>query len=122
MKQYYIYDGNMRKGPFDLEQLKSQSLNKETPIWYEGLENWAMAGNINELQELFDRKIIPPPFSGAFEKKETSGNDALNRNEVLNSFADAEEIFVESKKKSLLLPVIILIIITGIIITYFVYH
>ena len=68
MKQYYIHDGQMEKGPFDFEQLKSQSLKKETPVWYEGLENWSMAGNVDELQELFIRKTTPPPLPKLFEK------------------------------------------------------
>ena len=116
MRQYYIYDGQKKKGPFDLEQLKSQSLSKETPVWYEGLENWAMAGNIDELQELFIRKKTPPPLPKLFEKK------ALFRNEVLNSFTDAQEIVPQPNKKSLLIPILVFVIIAGIIITFFVYH
>ena len=115
MKQYYIYDGQIKKGPFNLEQLKSQSLSRETPVWYEGLENWAMAGNLEELKELFIRKNVPPPLPKSFEK------NSLSRNEVLNSFADADELLPEPRKRSLLIPVLIFLIIAGIVI-WFVYY
>jgi cell wall assembly regulator SMI1 len=36
MREYYIHDGQNEKSPFDIEQLKLESLKAETPIWYEG--------------------------------------------------------------------------------------
>jgi len=119
MRQYYIHDGQMEKGPFDFEELKSQSLRKETPVWYEGLKSWAKAENLDELKEYFNKKSTPPPFPGTIVKKESSGNGAINRHEILNSFSDAEEIYPQYKKNSLLYIVIIFIIITIIIIAYF---
>lgn len=119
MRHYYIHDGQMEKGPFDFEELKSQSLGKETPVWYEGLESWAKAENLDELKEYFNKRSTPPPFPGTIINNEPSGNGSVNRHEVLNSFSDAEEIFTESKKSSLVFFVIILIIITVIIIAYF---
>jgi hypothetical protein len=109
VRQYYIHDGQGEKGPFDVEQLKSKSLKKETPVWHEGLENWTMAGDVDELQELFSRKTIPPPLPKLFEKKSAS------RSEVLNSFTDAREIVLPPNKKSLLRPILIFLIIVGIL-------
>jgi hypothetical protein len=109
LRQYYIHDGQMEKGPFDFEQLKSQSLKKETPVWYDGLENWAMAGNVDELQEFFIRKTTPPPLPKLL------GKNSASRNEVLSSFTTAPEIVPEPNKKSLLIPIIIFVIIVGIL-------
>jgi len=53
MKQYFIHNGQNEEGPFDLEQLKLQPLKKETPIWYEGLDKWTTAGEIEEIKILF---------------------------------------------------------------------
>jgi len=119
MRQYYIHDGQIEKGPFDFEELKSQSLSKETPVWCEGLESWTIAGNVDELMEFFNKKTTPPPFLKAIEKKESPGNGSINRHEILNSFSDAEEIYPQSKKSSLALLVIIFIIVTIIVIAYF---
>lgn len=107
----------MKKGPFDLEQLKLQSLNKETPVWYEGLKEWLMAGNVDELKEFFILKAIPPPFPKTVQKDETV------RNEILKSFSEATELYPATKKRRLLIPVLIsIIIIAGIIFTLFFYH
>jgi hypothetical protein len=117
MRQYYIYDGQMKKGPFDLDQLKLQSLNKDTPVWYEGLKDWLMAGNVDELKEFFILKATPPPFQKTFQKNITA------RNEILNSFTEATELYPEPKRNRLLAPVIIsILIIAGIIYTLFFYR
>lgn len=61
MKTYYIHNGTEQLGPFDLEQLKSQQITKDTPVWYEGLENWTTVEKIEELRELL-KPSTPPPF------------------------------------------------------------
>ena len=60
MRKYFIHNGENELGPFDQEQLKLQGLKKETPIWYEGLESWTTAGEIEELKSLFP--VTPPPL------------------------------------------------------------
>lgn len=62
MKQYYLHNGQNEIGPFDLENLKQQKLKKETPIWYEGLESWTTANDIEELKTLFIGQSKPPPL------------------------------------------------------------
>src|ERR1700690_1322484 len=117
MPQYYIYDGQMKKGPFNLEQLKSQTLNKETPVWFEGLKDWSMAGNIDELKDFFTQKIIPPPLPKALQKNIPA------RNEILNSFADAAELYPETNRKRFLIPILIsIIIIAGLIVAIYFYR
>ena len=112
MRQYYIHDGEVKKGPFDFEQLKQLPLNNETPIWYEGLPDWTRAANLNELQQLLITEKIPPPLPKAFE------NSATQRYKLLDSFTDAREVLPESNKNNLLLPILItIVIIAGIIIT-----
>jgi hypothetical protein len=60
MKKYYYHDGTSQQGPFDIEELKSKSLSKETLIWFEGLQEWLKAETIEELKELFIVKMPPP--------------------------------------------------------------
>lgn len=60
MKKYFLHDGNAQSGPYDIDDLKTKNLTKQTPIWYEGLNEWTTAGNVAELKSLF--VSAPPPF------------------------------------------------------------
>ncbi len=53
MKKYYIHINSEQQGPYDLDDLKWKGINKDTPIWYEGLQDWTTAGNAEELISLF---------------------------------------------------------------------
>jgi hypothetical protein len=54
MRMYFINDKEFNEGPFDAETLKSKSINKETPIWFEELGFWVTAKEIEELEFLFE--------------------------------------------------------------------
>lgn len=60
MKKYYLYSSAEQKGPFDIDDLKSLNITKNTPIWFDGLPDWTIADKIEELKDLF--RAIPPPF------------------------------------------------------------
>jgi len=60
MKKYYLQIATEKVGPFDIEDLKTLGVNKDTPIWYDGLASWTTAGNVDELKNLFT--TTPPPF------------------------------------------------------------
>lgn len=55
--QYYISLDNQQTGPFDWTQLKDLVqqglLTHQTYVWAQGMENWAQAGEIQELAPLF---------------------------------------------------------------------
>ncbi|MDR0754014.1 MAG: CD225/dispanin family protein [Prevotellaceae bacterium] len=61
MKKYFYSDGSNSFGPFTLEELKEQSINRETPVWFQGLSEWKKAGDIAELNEIF--KFVPPTIT-----------------------------------------------------------
>ena len=61
MKKYFLHDGTESSGPFDLEELKAKRITKNSPIWFEGMENWKTAGEIPELKTIF--VVVPPPIS-----------------------------------------------------------
>lgn len=69
MKKFFLHSETGQQGPFSIEDLKTQSLTRETPVWYEGLETWTNAGNVEELKSLF--QVVPPPFKPETAKKET---------------------------------------------------
>jgi hypothetical protein len=60
MKKYHLHNGSEQEGPFTIEELSEKNINRETEIWFEGLDDWKKAGEVEELNELF--KIIPPPI------------------------------------------------------------
>jgi len=61
MKKFYLHNGTEQLGPFDVDDLKTKGINKDTPIWYEGLPDWTTADKIDELKELL-KTATPPPF------------------------------------------------------------
>jgi len=58
--QYYLHDGKEKHGPFSQDELKDKSINENTSIWREGLDDWTKAGSLGELTTLI--AINPPPF------------------------------------------------------------
>ena len=113
MTQYYIHDGHQEQGPFDIEQLKSQTLKKDTPIWYEGLESWTTVGEIEELKQLFATKPTPPPLIKTAAEVKATPPKIEQPSYAATNYQDA----FPSKKKSLLVPLIIggIIIVGGLI-------
>lgn len=62
MRKYFIHNVETENGPFDIEQLKTMQIKSETPIWYEGLQNWTIAGNVDELKSIIVSSSTPPKF------------------------------------------------------------
>lgn len=64
MKKYFLHNGNEQQGPFDLNELKTKNITRNTPVWHEGLHGWTTAEQIQEIKVLFTT-VTPPPFTGA---------------------------------------------------------
>lgn len=60
MKKFYLHDGSAQQGPFDIEELKSKNITRDTPIWYDSIPDWTTAGNVEELKSILS--TTPPPF------------------------------------------------------------
>jgi hypothetical protein len=77
MKQYYIFINDEQVGPLNFEELKDKKISRETKVWFEGLEDWKSAGEIEELKTILSS--IPPPINSftsnplppKFENKQT---------------------------------------------------
>ena len=63
--QYMLSVNGQQSGPFNLNQLQqmviSQQLQVNTYVWKQGMPNWAEAGQVIELQSLFNAMPPPPP-------------------------------------------------------------
>lgn len=62
--QYHISVNGAQSGPFTVPQLSQMvqngQINVQTYVWKQGMPNWEMAGNVQELSPLF-----APPATGA---------------------------------------------------------
>lgn len=64
-QEYYYADGRERRGPVDLEALRSLGITRDTLVWREGMPDWRPAGELPELSSFFvlpGRGSAPPPI------------------------------------------------------------
>lgn len=63
--QYSISIDGKQSGPFGWQQLQQMvqngQLNKDTYVWKQGMAGWELAGNVQELNNLFQANVSPPP-------------------------------------------------------------
>lgn len=69
MKEYYIFINEEQLGPFNIDELKAKKLSRETKVWFEGLEDWKNASEIDELKTILNS--IPPPINSFASKPPT---------------------------------------------------
>ena len=60
MKTFFLFIDDEQQGPFNLEELKTKKITRTTKVWFEGLEDWKNADEIEELKSLF--ASVPPPI------------------------------------------------------------
>lgn len=65
LTQYLISVNGQQSGPFNIPQLQqmavSSQLQTNTFVWKQGMPNWVEAGQVLELQNLFNAVPPPPP-------------------------------------------------------------
>lgn len=99
MKKYFLHNGTESSGPFSFEELKKLKITPKTPVWFEGMEKWKYAKDIDDLEVLFP--IVPPPL--VIEKKEEDSNEI--------DADDNEKSFV-SKYRFIIWTIVVLVIFT----------
>jgi hypothetical protein len=50
MENYYFLDGDHRRGPFSLDQLKTCLIAADTPIWKDSRNEWVPAAALEEVK------------------------------------------------------------------------
>jgi hypothetical protein len=86
MRKYFTMDGDIKKGPFSLDELKLEKINTNSPIWFEELDEWVAASELEELEEYFQVKKINnvykgfAPLSSVIEKFDIVSGFALSLN------------------------------------------
>ena len=63
--QYLLSVNGQQAGPFNMQQLQQMVMNGQlvsnTFVWKQGMQNWVDAGQVMELQSLFNSMPPPPP-------------------------------------------------------------
>ena len=63
--QYMVSTNGQQVGPFGMQQLQQMAqcgqLTKDTYVWKQGMVQWELAGNVQELASLFAPTCPPPP-------------------------------------------------------------
>ena len=102
IKKYYYSDGDKTFGPFNILELKQFGITKETLVWFEGINGWKPAGELNEMKAII--KETTPAFNETtptfnkttpafnLEKKGPTQND-----EVLIDFTQNEKRVIRDK-------------------------
>lgn len=75
MKKYFYSNDNQKNGPYTFEELKNENIKKETLIWYEGLNDWTKAGDLNEMLPILE--LNPPSFSEIKQDSELIENPEI---------------------------------------------
>ena len=90
MEKYYLYINDEQQGPFNIEELKNKKINRNSKVWFEGLEDWKNAEDIEELKTIVASipppiKTIstPPPFKKNISKSSENKIFGLNRKTFL---------------------------------------
>jgi membrane protease subunit (stomatin/prohibitin family) len=64
--QYFLSVNGQQAGPFNMQQLQQMVMNGQlqisTYVWKQGMPNWVEAGQVIELQSLFNSMPPPPPI------------------------------------------------------------
>jgi len=68
MKKYFYSDGKEKHGPLSFDELKKENIDNDTLIWFEGLNQWTPAKNIEEMTEIL--KLKPPIIKNDFNPQD----------------------------------------------------
>lgn len=115
MRQYYVHNGLKEIGPFDIENLKQQDLKKDTPIWYEGIDAWTNAIDIEELKSLFIGHSKPPPLNKATPPPIIDATKKLHTH-------ISNEVFPKKNRAYLISSLIVGLIVVGSVLGWLIYQ
>jgi hypothetical protein len=90
MKKFFYSDGHSKHGPFDMAELKVENISPETLIWYEGLDDWKSAKDIEEMIPILEL-ITPPLPMGSDEELINTNQEKDIKNKDLNESIKNEE-------------------------------
>jgi GYF domain 2 len=86
MRKYYYKDSaGQQQGPLKLEKLKGIGIVASTPVWYDGLEKWTTADQVDELRPLLVVPVVPVATveTPVVDIDKTSGDTKITEQETI---------------------------------------
>ena len=77
MRKYFYTDGKNKFGPFTLDELQAENIDRETKVWFQELDDWKPAGDVTELIDIF--QSVPPPLSQTGSINDTHNNTSNSK-------------------------------------------
>jgi GYF domain 2 len=111
MQKIYINKDNLEQGPFSTDELKELKITKDTMVWFEGIDDWVKAIEVDELKENFI--VTPPPLKLKSSVVSPPTIVKSKSNDILKSS--------QSKKQKVLLTIGLLILSFGVFGGFFLY-
>lgn len=62
IKKYYLNGQTTENYALSLEQIQNNGLLASDYVWFEGLSEWTLVEQIDELKPFIKKTIVPPPF------------------------------------------------------------
>lgn len=109
---YYFSNNDQQFGPFTLDELKGKKITKTTLVWKEGMENWELAENVEELKGI--AISVPPPLPNP-QNTNAKSNSTIPSFSKMNSDEEPYIPFEEYKEDVALMIGITLIVCGGFI-------
>jgi uncharacterized membrane protein YhaH (DUF805 family) len=76
MTKYFYIESGEQKGPVSIEALKGVGITGETLVWYDGLDDWVAAAEVEALKEMLEP--IPPAIPSATTSTSSSQTEDTN--------------------------------------------
>ena len=70
MKKYFYTNGENNFGPYSLEELMDKNISKDTKVWCYGMNDWTMAGETPELNDLLSVAPVNTPNTSDCQPKQ----------------------------------------------------
>ncbi|MBS1620673.1 MAG: DUF4339 domain-containing protein [Bacteroidetes bacterium] len=70
MKKYFFHDGTSQHGPLSINELSACRITPQTLIWFDAIPQWKPAGEIPELQVLFNNTATSVPVNPSASMQE----------------------------------------------------
>ena len=83
-KLYYYVENGRKFGPYSYHELVDLPIRQDTLVWCNGMSDWTLAGDVGELDFLFQTTPPPIPEDGSNKYSSKKVQDRLSRNVIKN--------------------------------------